>query len=111
MSPLHRLMLQYAVWVVLMPIAAVAVSFGGLCAWECAAGPWLTVFVGPALAATLWVAVAIWFWRRSSQMLPVEARSAKRFIASSLVWAPILAAITMYMVYKVVQSIFRLAGY
>ena len=110
MSPLHKFMLQYALWVALMPSAAVMVTFGGLCAWECAAGPWFTVFFGPALAATLWVISATWFWSRSSQMLPKEMRSAKRFIVSSLLWAPILAATTMYVVYKITQSLFRFAG-
>lgn len=111
MSPLHKLMLQYALWVALMPIAAVMVAFGGLCAWECTAGPWFTVFIGPALAATLWAISATWFWKRSSQMLSNESRSARRFIASSLLWAPILAATTMYVVYKITQTIFRFAGF
>lgn len=110
MSSLHKLMLQYALWVALMPISAVMVVFGGLCAWECTVGPWYTFFFGPALAGTLWAISIAWFWKRSSQMLSNESRPARRFIVSSLLWAPILAAATTYLVYIVAQTIFTFAG-
>lgn len=56
---------SYALWFFLTPFVVVGLTFGSLCAKECIALPWLTLFVAPILTLLVWVLLAIDYWENS----------------------------------------------
>lgn len=54
---------SFMAWFLFSPVVLVFVTFGLLCAWECSAGPWLTIFFAPIAVVILWLGLVIYFWR------------------------------------------------
>jgi hypothetical protein len=88
----RKLRTRYQMWVISMPAAVAALSFGGICAWECTAGPWLTFLVAPAVALVVWL-ISVPVFLRWSSAIPEEADTLRTYFKWSLLWAPPLAAV------------------
>lgn len=108
---IRRSKLAYAVWVAFMPGVTFALTFALLCAWECTVGPWFTFFIAPAAVLILWL-VSVAVYARWSYRLPqLEGESLRRYIALSVLWAPILAGLVALVVSSVVSGAVSLAGW
>jgi hypothetical protein len=95
-SVLMRLKLSYVLGAALLPLGVFALVFGGLCAYECTAAPWVSFLVAPVLAIAAGVALLLVYWRRAGRLSGTEPAALRRFLLWSLLWGPVAAIATFY---------------
>ena len=66
---------SYIACLFVSPLALVPLTFGTLCAIECSALPWLTLFVAPALLVIFWLGLTIHFFRATRTLEKVQRAS------------------------------------
>lgn len=85
----------YVAWFCLVPLALVPTTFAVLCAWECTAGPWATIFVAPVAIAVFWVGLTAYlFWATRT---PVKSEAASSRGPAMVILLMGLSALTFFL--------------
>ncbi|WP_349280037.1 hypothetical protein [Polaromonas hydrogenivorans] len=108
---IHKSKVIYVAWVAFMPATIFAFTFAGLCAWECIAGPWFTFFVAPTVAFVLWLVSVVAYLRWTCRLSKSEGQAMRRFIGISLLWGPVLAGLTVLVLFALIGRVISLTGH
>jgi hypothetical protein len=85
----RRTIITYVALVVVLPSIIFAATFGALCAIECAALPWYTFIIGPAISLVALVAFGASTYIRASRFSDADRRTIRVLVLTSILWAPI----------------------